>query len=74
LSTVQADRFRRLLIRWVVCMHVALCMIEHDTFRDLVLYIYPALDAVLVGTGKIIRRWILKEFDKVRLQIHTELD
>jgi len=72
-STVQADRFRHLLIRWIVCMHVALCMVEHETFRDLMLYICPALDAVLVRTGKTIRRRILKEFDKARLQIRTEL-
>jgi hypothetical protein len=48
-------------------------MVKHETFRDLVLYICPALNAVLVRTGKTIRRWILKEFDKTRLQIRTEL-
>jgi len=41
--TVQADRFRHLLIRWIVTMHVALSMVEHDTFREMVVYICTAL-------------------------------
>jgi hypothetical protein len=42
-SAIQADRFRHLLIRWIVTMHVALSMVEHDTFREMVVYICPAL-------------------------------
>jgi hypothetical protein len=72
-STVQADRFRLLLIRWIVMMHVALTMVEHKTFRELVLYICPALNKVLVHTGNTIRRWIIKEFEKRRLKIRNEL-
>jgi hypothetical protein len=72
-STVQADRFRYLLIRWIVCMHVALSMVESDSFRDLVLYICPALEPILASTGTTIRRWIIKEFDKGSLRIRNEL-
>jgi hypothetical protein len=63
-STVQADRFRLLLIRWIVMMHVALTMVKHKTFRELVLYICLALNKVLVYTDNTIRRWIIKKFEK----------
>jgi hypothetical protein len=37
-------------------MHVALTIVEHETFRELILYIYPALNKVLVHTGNTIQR------------------
>jgi hypothetical protein len=70
---VQADRFRHLLIRWIVYMHVALSIVEHDIFRDLILYICPALEPFLVRSGNTIRRWILKEFERQSLIIRDEL-
>lgn len=42
-STVQADRFRNLLVRWIMCTHVALSIVEHEIFHDLIAYIYLAL-------------------------------
>jgi hypothetical protein len=63
-SSVQVDRFRHLLIRWNVCMYVALSIVEHETFRDLIVYICPALEQLLVRTGGTIRRWVIKEFEK----------
>jgi len=54
-------------------MHVALNIVEHKTFRELILYIYPALDNVLIRAGTTIRRWIIKEYKKRRLEIRNEL-
>jgi hypothetical protein len=54
-------------------MHVALSIIEHDTFRNLILYICPALELFLVRSGNTIRRWILKEFERQSLIIRDEL-
>jgi hypothetical protein len=55
-STVQAERFRYLLVRWIVCMHVALSVVEHESFRELILYVCPALESLLMRTGNTIRR------------------
>lgn len=54
-------------------MHVALSMVEHHTFRDLILYIYPALRPFFAKTGNTIRRWILAEFKKQRVRVKEEL-
>jgi hypothetical protein len=47
--------------------------VEHETFRDLIIYICPALEQLLVRTGGTIRRWIIKEFEKQILLIKNEL-
>jgi hypothetical protein len=50
-------------------MYIALNVVEHESFRKLILYICPALKSLLIRTGNIIRRWIIKEFEKQRLFI-----
>jgi hypothetical protein len=45
-------------------MHVALSIMEHKSFRDLIVYISPALEQLLARTGGTIRRWIIKEFER----------
>ena len=65
--------FRYLLVRWVVTMHIAFSYIESDTFRDWVLYIALVLKPCLVRLGRIIRRWILWEFEKQRNYIKKQL-
>lgn len=72
-TSFQADRFRYLLIRWIVCMHITLTIVEHQTFRDLMLYVCPALEPFFVRTGKTIRRWIMAEYKKQRLCVKNEL-
>jgi hypothetical protein len=72
-TNVQIDRFRYLLVRWIVCMHVALSVIEHPTFRELMLYCCPAIEPFFVKTGTTIRRWIFMEFKKQRIRMKDEL-
>lgn len=72
-TNVQADRFRYLLMRWIGCMHVAFSVIEHHTFRELILYICPALQPFFVKAGNTIRRWIMIEFKKQRVRVKDEM-
>jgi hypothetical protein len=73
ITSVQADRFRYLLIRWIVYIHIALSIVEHQTFRQLILYICPALKPFFVKQADTIRRWILAEFRKQRTRVKAEL-
>ena len=54
-------------------MRIALTIIEHQAFRDLVLYVCPALESVFVRSHNTIRRWIMAEYRKQRLDIKGEL-
>jgi hypothetical protein len=53
-------------------MHVAFSVVEHETFRDLIIYICPALEPFLVRSGNAIQQWILKEFERQNLIIRNE--
>jgi hypothetical protein len=54
-------------------MHVALSVVEDPTFRELMLYVCPAIEPFFVRTGRTIRNWIIEEFKKQRLRIKGEL-
>ena len=60
ISTVQADRFRYFLICWIVTMHIALSIVEADSFRELITYICPVIEPLLMKSSNTIRRWIMK--------------
>jgi hypothetical protein len=54
-------------------MHIVLVVVESDSFRELVLFIAPALEAFLVHSASIIRRWILQLFERQTLVIKKKL-
>lgn len=43
-SVIDADKFRWMLIKWIVSMHIALSVIENKHFRELLVTIAPALE------------------------------
>ena len=54
-------------------MHVALVMIESESFRELIHVIAPALDDFMVSSATTIRNWILKLFEGQNLVIKAKL-
>ena len=54
-------------------MRVVLTIIEYQTFRDLMLYVCPALASFFVRSHNTIRRWIMAEYRRQRLAIMGEL-
>jgi hypothetical protein len=54
-------------------MHVALVMIESESFRELIHVIAPALDDFMVSSATTIRNWILKLFENQSLVIKAKL-
>jgi hypothetical protein len=65
--------FRYFLIRWIVVMHLALSIVEHRAFRDLILCIAPALEVFLISSATTIRRWIINKYRKQREIIKARL-
>jgi hypothetical protein len=53
-------------------MRVALSIIEHLTFRELMLYCCPAIE-LFVETGATIRHWIFAGSKKQRIRVKDEL-
>jgi hypothetical protein len=73
ISTMNMDRFRYLLIRWIVIMNIALVCVKAPCFRELLLYYHSGLEPYLVKSTDTIRSWIMKEFERQKLEIKKEL-
>ena len=56
---IRIDDFRWLLPKWIIQRHVALIMIESESFRELIHTIAPALNDFMVSSVRIVRNWIL---------------
>jgi hypothetical protein len=54
-------------------MHFAFSVIKNKYFRELLIIIAPALKQFVTSSGVIIRRWIIKEFEKQSLVIKKKL-
>lgn len=65
--------FRWFLLKWIVQMHLALVMIESESFGELIHVIAPALDDFIVFSATAIRNWILRLFEDQSLVVKVQL-
>ena len=73
ISIMNIDRFRYLLIRQIVLTNIAFIYIEASYFRELLLYYYLGLEPYFTKSADTVRRWIMKEFERQKLEIKKEL-
>ena len=67
------DRFRSLLLRWIIQRQIPYSAVEHTEFRDLLLYLQPSLEGYLIRSHQTITAWIGDEYRKARLAIKSQL-
>ena len=72
-TRIDAEKFRWFLLKWIITMHIALVMIESESFREFIHTIAPALNAFMVSSSNIIRNWIMKLFKAQTLVIKRKL-
>jgi hypothetical protein len=72
-TKIQVDDFRWFLLKWIISMHIALVMIESESFRELIHAIAPALDQFMVSSATTTRNRILKLFEEQSLVIKQKL-
>jgi hypothetical protein len=72
-TRIDADNFRWFLLKWIITMHIALVMIESESFREFVYVIAPALNTFMVASSNTIRNWIMKLFSRQTLVIKRKL-
>ena len=56
------DVFKELLIRWIVCCHIAFFQMENDYFREFLFYLAPWLSDLLPKAANTIRKWVKDAF------------
>jgi hypothetical protein len=72
-TTFDAALFRHSLIQFIVMCSIAFSVVESPYFQALLVSCSHALTPFFVKAGSTVKRWILEEFDKQRLQIIAEL-
>jgi hypothetical protein len=73
ISRVNIDRFRDLLIRWIVKGQVSYSIVKLDEFRDLLLYLQPSIERYLVRSHSTIASWVQDEFNRSRGLLKAQL-
>ena len=66
-------RFKELLIRWIVTMHISFSQVEYEAFRSLLLCLNSQLASHLPTSGNTIQSWIMEDFKQRQNQIKKEL-
>ena len=64
ITPLDPDKFRILLIKWIICQHISFRQVESKQFRNLITYCSPVLESILPQSSDTIRNWVLKEFHK----------
>ncbi|KJZ70095.1 hypothetical protein HIM_10498 [Hirsutella minnesotensis 3608] len=67
------ERFKELLIRWVVYCHIAFFQLENQYFRELLFFLNPALLNHLPKAAKTTRGWVMDAFLSKKQQLKEDL-
>ncbi|KAF7573538.1 Dimer-Tnp-hAT domain containing protein [Pyrenophora tritici-repentis] len=72
-SKESVEKFKELLIRWIVYCHIAFFQLENQYFRELLLFLNPALLNHLPKAAKTIRSWVINAFISKKQQLREDL-
>ena len=67
------EKFKELLIRWIVYCHIAFFQLENQYFRELLLFLNPALLNHLPKAARTIRSWVMNAFISKKQQLREDL-
>ncbi|KJZ68079.1 hypothetical protein HIM_12529 [Hirsutella minnesotensis 3608] len=67
------DKFKELLIRWVVYCHIAFFQLENQYFRELLFFLNPALLNHLPKAAKTLRGWVMDAFLTKKQRLKEDL-
>jgi len=67
------DRFKDLLVRWIVCCHIAFFQIENIYFRDMLFYLFPPLAKLLPKVADTLRQWVKDAFEVKKEKLRQDM-
>jgi hAT family protein len=67
------EKFKELLIRWVVYCHIAFFQLENQYFRDLLFFLNPTLLNHLPKAARTIRSWVMHAFLSKKQRLRGDL-
>lgn len=72
-SETDFNRFKILLINWIVYCQLAFFMLESSYFQELIKCLNHAIGALLPRSRSTLRQWINNEFERRKKKLKTEL-
>jgi len=72
-SKINFESFKRLLVRWIVCCHIAFFQFENTFFRAVLDFLYPGLDKYLPKAASTIRKWVIDAWQAEKRSLRAEL-
>jgi hypothetical protein len=72
-TRLDIEKFRRLLLRWIIQQQIPYSAVEHIEFRDLLLYLQPSLEPYLIRSHRTISNWVADEFKEAQLAVKSLL-
>jgi hypothetical protein len=67
------EKFKELLIRWIVYCHIAFFQLENQYFRELLFFLNPSLLNHLPKAAKTIRSWVMDAFLSKKQRLREDL-
>lgn len=72
ISSVKAEKFQALTMRWLVIEHMPFSVVDSDSFRDMIKELNPSL-ANYLGQRMSVKRWIEDEYQYAKQQVKASL-
>jgi hypothetical protein len=70
-TRIDVERFRYLLIRWIVQRQVPFSAVEHSQFRDILIFLQPSIKPYLVNSYNSIKAWVEQAYDDARNKLKS---
>lgn len=67
------EKFKELLVRWIVYCHIAFFQLENQYFRELLFFLNPSLMNHLPKAARTIRSWVMNAFTSKKEQLKEDL-
>ena len=71
--TFNLERFKHLLLRWIVSCHIAFYQIENDFFRAILFYLSAGAAKQLPKASRTIRAWLMEAYSREKAELKRKL-
>jgi hypothetical protein len=74
MARINVDKFRNLLVQWIVQQQIPYSAVEQAQFRELLLELQPTLERYLVKSHNTISSWVDGEYKQAQAALKTQFN
>ena len=72
-TTVDIERFRGLLVKWVVQCQVPFSAVTHEQFKAILLCLQPHIERYLLRSSTTMTSWVRTAYEEARISLKSQL-